>query len=103
MFPPVVEHVDEGVSHFTGRPQQARVIAIPPHSATAAEDAVDGLRDPDGEPANTALERRRLLRLYQQVQMVSLHAELEDPESLRARSLQSDLDGREEAFASQAR
>ena len=103
MLPPIVQHVDQGIPHFARRPQHARMIPIAPYAASPPEDAVDGLCDPNREPANTALERRWRLRLYQQVQMVAPNAELEDPESLRARSPQGDLDRREQALLSQAR
>ena len=103
MFPPVAQDVDQRVPHFARRPQDTRVIAIPPHSAAAPENAVDGLRDTDGETPNTALERRRPLRLHHQVQMVPLNAELEHPESLRARSPQGDLDRCEEVLVSMGR
>jgi len=102
MLPPIVQDVDQRVSHFGRRPQDARMVSIPPYAASPSEDAVDSLGDPDGEPAHTALEGRRRLRLYQQVQMIFLNAELEDPESWCARRPQGDLDRCEEAGASQA-
>jgi len=60
-------------------------------------------RSGNRRPAHTTLERRRPLRLYHQVQMVSLNAELKDSESLCARGAQGDLDRRKQALASQAR
>ena len=80
VFFEVVEHVDERVAYLSRCPKHARVVSITPHAATTAEDSIHGLRYPDREPAHPALEPRRRVRLYYQVQMIRLNAELKDPE-----------------------
>ena len=72
MFAPVVENVDQCIAHFTWRAKRPRVVTITPHASGAPKRAVDGLRDPDRESLDTALEPRRLVRLYQQMQMIRL-------------------------------
>ena len=56
------------------------MIPIAPYSSVAHEDAVHGLRHTDCKAPHPTLEPRRRVRLYQQVQMIRLDAELKDPE-----------------------
>jgi len=76
MLPPVREDVHERVPHLARRPQHACVVAIAPHAPTAGERAVHRFGDSDRESLDTAPEARRLVCLYQQMQMIGLHAEL---------------------------
>jgi hypothetical protein len=48
-----------------------------------AEDAVHRFRHADCKAAHPALERRRRVRLYQQVQMIRLDAEVEHAKAFR--------------------
>ncbi len=85
VLPHVVQHVHERVPHFARRTQNARMIAVAPEAALAAERAVDRLRDATGEPAHTTLEVRWPVRFRQQVKMIPLDAEMQDAEALAAR------------------
>ena len=79
MFAKVVQHVHERVAHFPRRAQQARVISVSPHSSSAPQRAIHRLRHADREPAYTTLELRRRIRLYQQMHMIGLNADMERP------------------------
>ena len=78
------------------------MIPVSPETASASERPVDRLCDPDREALDTAREPHRLVRFHQQVQMIGLHAELEDPESPGAGGRQSIADRREDLVASEA-
>jgi len=60
------------------------------------EYTVHGLRHPDGEPAHAALELRRPVRLDQQMHMISLDAEVKNPEARCAGGGQCAACGNEE-------
>ena len=84
MFLEVVEYVGERIAYLPRRPEHARVVTITPHAPGATERAIDGLRHADGESLDTAPEPRRLVRFYQQMQMVILHAEMKNAEAMSA-------------------
>src|SRR6185503_16289941 len=75
----VVQHVDEGVAHLARCPDHASVVPAVPHLSASPEDPIHGLRHADGEAAHTTLEIRRPVRLYHQVQMIGLDADMERP------------------------
>ena len=81
--------------------EDATTYSIRPYPATASEDAVHRLGDPNREAANTALEPRRLLRLYQQMHMIMLNAVLQDPEPRGAGRGQCSADRDEWTIASE--
>jgi len=56
------------------------VIPVTPHAAATPESAVHRASDPDRQPAHAAFEGPRLVRFHQQVHVIGLDAELEDPE-----------------------
>jgi len=78
---PVLKDIDEGVAHLAGRPERARVKAVPPHASSPAEGPIDALREADGETLDAPRERASTVGLDDQVEMVALHRELKDPES----------------------
>jgi hypothetical protein len=56
------------------------VIAIAPDAPSAAEGAVHGACNANGEPTNAARERARLLRLGDEMDVIVLHRILDDAE-----------------------
>jgi hypothetical protein len=80
MFLPIVQDVHNGVPHFPRRPEQACVVAVGPHRAPPAQHAVDAARQTDGEALNAAGPRARRVGLGDQMNVVALDAEVEDPE-----------------------
>jgi hypothetical protein len=81
MLARVVEDVDERVTHFTRRPQQARVVAIAPDASAPTEDAVDRLRQSNREALDAAREPCDGIRLDDEMQVVALHAVVQDAEA----------------------
>ena len=57
------------------------MIPLPPHGAAPAEGAVDRPCHADGETAEATTERPRVIGLDDQMQMIVLHAELQDAEA----------------------
>jgi hypothetical protein len=100
MLAPVVEHVDERIAYLARRAEQPGVEAIRPHSTAAPERAVDGLGDANGETLNATSETRGRVRFNEQMHVIALDAELENPEPVAARGGQRTADGREDATLS---
>ena len=75
-----IENVDERIPDLARRSEQTRVVSISPGPSGASQGAVHGLRDPDRQPAHPTLELRRPVRLYEQMQVIRLHAEVQDAE-----------------------
>jgi hypothetical protein len=103
MLSEVVEYVHERVPDLTRRPQHARMIPIAPYAPMASERAVHCLRQADRETLHTAREPRRLVRLYQQMQMVSLDAERQNPETGGARRAEGDSENRQQVLVPERR
>jgi hypothetical protein len=59
------------------RPEQPDVVAITPHASAEAERPVDGARDPDRKPLETADEPRVPVGFHEEVEVVGLDAEVE--------------------------
>jgi hypothetical protein len=103
MLPEVVQHVHECIAHFDRRAQQPGMVPVGPDRATPPAHAIHEAGDPDGQPANTTLERRRPVRFHQQVEMILLNAELQNAEAIVCPGAQGVLDLGEEPFASEGR
>ena len=58
------------------------MVAIREHPPAPPEDAVDGLCDADREGLDPARKRHRVPRLDDEVQMIRLHGEVNEPESV---------------------
>ena len=81
MLTPVLKDVDQRIADFAWRPQGARMVSVGPHLAAPSEHAVDGPCQANGESLETADQRRVPVRFDQQVDVIVLNAELEDPEA----------------------
>ena len=101
VFAEVVQHVHQRIAHFSRCAEQARVMPISPDSPMATEDPVHRLRHANREPAHTALELRRPIRLYHQVQMIRLDAEVEHAKACRTGGSQCVSCGKEETSVSE--
>jgi len=78
MLSPILEDVDERTTDLARCLERARMISVVPYLPTPPERAIDRLGDPDGEALNTAPESARL-RLDEEVDVVALDAEVEQP------------------------
>jgi hypothetical protein len=56
MFPPVLQDVDDCMTYLARRGESPGMIPVRPHRPTAAERAIDGLSDANGEALNTTPE-----------------------------------------------
>jgi hypothetical protein len=79
MLAVVLQDVNEDVSQLPRRPDGAAVVALRPDLARTLEDAIEGARKPDRQALATAAERLAVLGLDEQVHMIALNAELDDP------------------------
>lgn len=80
MLAEVGQHVHERVAHRARRRKGARMIPISPDASAAAEDTVHGAREADGETAYATRQRACMLGLRDQMDVIILHGELDDPE-----------------------
>jgi hypothetical protein len=85
MLPEVEQRVDHARSHLPRRRERTNVVAIADDLALAAEDAVDGERQPDGEPVHAATGTARLIPLDDEVPVVLLDGEVDHAESIDRR------------------
>jgi hypothetical protein len=67
MLPEVEQHVHHARSHLPRRRERTGVVAIADDLPLAAEDAIDGERQPDGEPVHAATGTARLIPLDDEV------------------------------------
>jgi hypothetical protein len=100
---PVVEDVDERVPNFARRAENPGVEAIRPHAPVTAERAVHRLGDPDGESLDPTCEPHWCVRLDQQVHVVALNAEVDDPKAVATCGGQGGTDRSEDATLSKGR
>ena len=59
------------------------MVAILPDATTSSECAIDRLRDPDRQTLNPRPESARIVRLDEEVNVIGLHAELQQPKAGR--------------------
>jgi hypothetical protein len=76
MLLPVHEHVNERVTHRPRRGHGTGVVPITPDWALPAEDSVHRTRHADGQAAKSAPQRRQVVRLHEQMDMIVLDAEV---------------------------
>ena len=78
MFP-VLKHVNDCIADRAGRRERARVVPLGKHGAPAAEDAIDGAREPDRKSLDAAREHVGVVGFDEQVNVIGLHGEMHDP------------------------
>ena len=78
------------------------VVAIAPDTPSAAECAVDRPRHADGEAPEPPVERPRVVGLDDEMEMVVLDTEVDDPEVAVGGRGESATDGREDPVGPQA-
>jgi hypothetical protein len=61
------------------------VVPIADHLALAAEDAIDGERQPDGKPVHAATSTARLIPLDDEVPVILLDGEVDHAKSIDRR------------------
>jgi hypothetical protein len=76
----VLQDVDEGVPDFTRREECPRVVAVGEQRADAAPEPVEAARDADQQTLNASRERAAIARLDDQVEVVRLDGEVDQPE-----------------------
>lgn len=94
MFPEIHQHVDERVPYRARRGERARMIPLSPDLAPATQGAVDGAREPDGEATDSVRERRPIVRLHHEMEMILLGGKLDDPETGPSRRGEGTAHGR---------
>ena len=77
MFSKVLQHVDECMTHLARRCEHPRVISPGPHIAPPSKQVIDGLRDADRQSLEASLERDVSIAFHEQMDVIRLHAELE--------------------------
>jgi hypothetical protein len=82
MFPPILQDVDESVPDLTRRAEHPRVVAVSPHATASAEDAIHRLRESNCEALEPSGQRTAILRLDEEVNMIALYREMENPETV---------------------
>lgn len=82
MLPAIVEHVRQGPPDFTRRSQDVLVKAVAEDPATTPPQLVERASQPHQQPAHPARESGAVGRLDDEVQVIGLHRELRQPESV---------------------
>ena len=103
MLPPVLQDVYERVADFARRRQLAGVVAVVPHLPAAAEHPIDRLREANRQPLNSVPERGEPVAHENQVDMIALDAELNEPEFSCRGSRKRRADCGEEAIFTERR
>jgi hypothetical protein len=77
----IQQHIAKGPAHFTRRLQRTRVIAIREQPTAPPQPAIDRLGDANRKPLHPARERAAITGFRQQVQVVALNREMDQPEA----------------------
>src|SRR5262249_51590136 len=80
MLAEVHQDVDQSVTYRARRGQRTRMIAVGEHAPTPGKRAVHGACEPDRQPADAARKCATVVRLGDEVDVVILDAEFDDPE-----------------------
>jgi hypothetical protein len=102
VLPPVLEHVDQGITNLARRGERSRMIPVRPHLPTPAERAIDRLGNPDSETLNTAAQSGRFC-FDEEMDVISLDAEVEQPKPFGRCSRKCDPDRAEDIVAPERR
>ena len=102
VLPAIHQYVNERVPHCPRAGERSSVIAISPDGAAAAKRAVDCARHADREAPQAAAERARVVGFDDQMEMIVLHREMDNPEAAVRGRGQGAADGREDPGGSQA-
>jgi hypothetical protein len=92
----VHQDVHECVAHRPGRGERAGVIPVGKDAPSAAEGAIDGASDADGEAAHARRESAGVIRFGDEVNVIGLDRELDDPKARTRRGRKGALHGRED-------
>src|SRR3954469_7488106 len=82
MLAEVEQHIHHARSHLARRRERSGVVPVANDLPLAAEGAVDGERQPDGEPVYAATGTAGLVPLDDEVPVVLLDREVDHPESI---------------------
>jgi hypothetical protein len=96
------QYVHERVPHRPRGGERPRVVPVAPDGAAPTEGAVDRPRHPDGKPPEAAAEHSRVIGLDDEMEMVVLDTELEEPEPTVGRRSKRAADGWEDPVGPQA-
>jgi len=102
VLPAIPKHINDRVAHCPRGGECPGVIAIPPHGPVPAERTVRRARHADGETPDAAAERPALIGLDEEMEMIVLHAEVEEAEVGAGGSGEGAADGREHPVGAQA-
>jgi hypothetical protein len=79
MLAVVLQNVNEHVPQLTWRPDRPPVVPLGPHLARALEDTIERASKPDREALTPATKRVAVVGLDEQMDVIALDAELDDP------------------------
>jgi len=85
VLPPVLQHVQQSVTHLAWCPEHTSVMPVGPDSSAAADDPIYRLRDANAETLQPTPKPAGTVGLDEQVHMVRLHAEMQQTEPGRSR------------------
>jgi len=101
VFPRILEYVDQSIPDLARGFERPHVITIAPDSPAAAEDPVHRLGESDREALDAPGKRAAVLRLDDEVKVIALHGELQDPEAATRSQYQAAAEGAEESIPAQ--
>ena len=81
----VEQHVDQAQAHLARRGKRVGVIAPVPHGPVAAAGAVDGARAANRESLKATRQIPLRVRFHDEVEVVALDGEVQEPERTPAR------------------
>jgi len=82
MMAPVLQNIDERVSHFARCAEGPCVIATSPDASPPPEGPIDSFGEPDDESLYPSRERPSPVRLNNEMNVVGLYGEVEDADSV---------------------
>lgn len=101
MLSKVHEHIDERIAHLARAREVATVITIAPEVPASSRFAVDGSCDAGGEPLHTSRELTPIARLDDEMNVIALHAEVNDAHAVFGRANETSADGAKNPLVAQ--
>jgi hypothetical protein len=86
----IVEYVKQAAPDFERRLEDARVVTIGKEAAASTKLQVEAAREPNREPLHCARQGGFVIRLHQQMEMVVLDAEVDEPDAKTLARLSKD-------------
>ena len=98
MLSKIAQNVDQSMAYLARRRERSSMVPLIPDTAATPEGAIDPTGDANGEAADAGRQSARIVRLREQMNVLGLHAELDDAKVAARCGGEGTAHGREDAW-----